>query len=118
MASEITNSDDLIDSRNIIERITELENMDDLRDEDEDEELASLRTLEEEANTSEEWRYGQTLVRDSYFEDFARQEAEDLDLIQSDAGWPMDYIDWERAADALKMDYTSVDFGGVCYWMR
>jgi len=114
MADEITNSDDLIDSRSVIERISDLESMDE-RDECEDEELSSLNGLEDQASTGE-WRYGVTLVRDGYFEDYARQLAEDTGAIKADAGWPYDYIDWEAASDALKIDYTSVDFGGVTYW--
>lgn len=62
--------------------------------------------------------YGATLVRDSYFEDYARELAEDCGLIQRDAHWPNDCIDWERAARELQMDYTSVEFDGVEYWVR
>ena len=27
-------------------------------------------------------------------------------------------IDWAQAAHELQMDYTSVDFDGVTYWIR
>ena len=27
-------------------------------------------------------------------------------------------IDWAQAARELRMDYTSVDFDGVTYWIR
>jgi hypothetical protein len=58
------------------------------------------------------------LIRDSYFEDYARQLAEDIGAIDSKASWPNNHIDWEDATDALKQDYTEVDFDGVSYWIR
>lgn len=129
---EITNSDDYIDVRDVIARVEALESElseDAETSEDEEERLsfAELLTLRElleklEGNGGdEEWRgswYPIGLVRESYFEDFARQEAEDLDLIKSDARWPYTCIDWERAAEELKQDYSEVDFDGVTYYFR
>jgi len=90
-------------------------------DEDEDQggALKALRDLEGEAEGYSDWRHGATLIRDSYFEDYARQTAEDIHgRGVADASWPFDCIDWEKAADALKQDYTCVDFDGVEYWVR
>lgn len=42
-------------------------------------------------------------------EDFAQSLADDLGLINEDASWPNSYIDWERAARDLMMDYFSED---------
>ena len=112
-----TNSDDVIDSRDIIARIEELEGQDE-RDEEETAELASLKALAGEAEGCPDWTYGETLIRDSYFEDYARELAEDIGAIPKDAGWPAYCIDWERAASELQMDYTSVEFDGVTYWIR
>lgn len=64
------------------------------------------------------WTYGVTLIRDSYFEDYAQQMAEDIGAINRDATWPLNHIDWEAAAEALKGDYTSAEFDGVTYWAR
>lgn len=129
---EITNSIDIIDSRDVIERIEELEGMDE-RDEEEEYELKALRALADEASGSRavlpglrpvlrryatDWNYGQALIRDSYFEEYARELAGDIGAIEDDAGWPNRHIDWEAAADELKQDYTSVDFDGVTYWIR
>ena len=69
----------------------------------------------------EEWRgdwYPLTLIRDDYFEDYARELAEDCGLIPDDAKWPATCIDWEQAARELRMDYTSTTWGGVVYWYR
>lgn len=85
---------------------------------DESKELGALEALAEEANGSPDWQYGEGLIRDSHFEDYARQLAEDVGAMPDDARWPCTCIDWEKAADELKMDYTSVSFDGVDYWIR
>lgn len=130
----IDNTEDLIDSREVIERIEQLsalraagplpEGILDPEDEDTDQdslfrELAALEALAAEAGDySEDWTYGSTLIRDSYFVDYARELAEDIGAVNPDAGWPLYCIDWERAARDLRMDYTAVDFDGVTYWVR
>ena len=81
-------------------------------------ELRALRALAEDASGSPDWRYGETLIRDSYFKTYAQELAEDIGAINRDATWPNMHIDWESAAEALQMDYTSVDFDGVTYWIR
>lgn len=126
-----TNMDNIIDSRDVIARIDELEllgaaNGDEFingdtseLDPEEAEELAALRSLAEQGEGYvPDWRYGETLVRDDYFEDYARELAEDIGAIDREAGWPAYCIDWERAADDLKIDYTELTFDGVTYWAR
>lgn len=121
---EITNNEDLIDSRDIIARIeyleSEKEDCEDKNNFEFEEELTNLINLAEEGENycNGDWQFGSLLVRDSYFEDFAIQEAEDLGLIQNDAQWPYTCIDWEKAAEELQMDYTAIDFDGVTYWIR
>ena len=111
---EITNSEDIIDSRNIIDRIEYLE---DTEDEGEKEELRLLKEFEEEVSSSE-WTDGITLIRDSYFEDYAHDFAEEIGAISSDVNWPSDCIDWKEATRELRVDYSCVDFEGVDYWYR
>jgi hypothetical protein len=145
-----TNSDDVIDSRDIIARIEELEGMTDTcptcegrgtlvaesdnedacktcngegtvaaLDEDEEHELKALKQLADEASDyAADWTHGETLIRDSYFQRYAEELADDIGAIDSDAKWPLSCIDWEQAARELQMDYTSVDFDGVTYWIR
>ena len=115
--TEITNSDDIIDSRDVIARIDELEGMDE-RDDDEDAELAALKALAEEGEASPDWTYGETLIRESYFQEYAQQLAEDIGAIDPKATWPMNCIDWEQAAKELRYDYTTIDFDGVEYLIR
>lgn len=140
--TEICNTDDVIDSRDVIARIEELEGERDsfeidaeildepdtignvevewaIQNEDDAKELKVLIELAEEAEGyASDWRYGETLIRDSYFEDYARDLAEDIGAIKENASWPNNYIDWEAASEALKLDYTSVEFDGVTYWVR
>lgn len=134
-SSEITNSDDLIDSRDVIARIAELEGgrpelleADDCGEDQSGEahgsfrawedELDSLRKLAEQADGSPDWAYGESLIRDSFFETYAQELAEDIGAVKDDASWPNNCIDWERAARELQQDYMSVDFAGVTYWIR
>lgn len=163
---EITNTQDAIDSRDIIARIEHLrdeldglidaidaddeeqdqeaarealadwlgcevanlpESLADLKDlqksgftqSDEAQELANLEAFAEEASGyASDWPLGETLIRDSYFEDYARQLAEDVGAIHSDAKWPCTCIDWKEAADELKQDYSAIEFDGITYWTR
>ena len=132
---EITNMADMIDSRDVIDRIAALtEERADLREQAEEsgddtelrewedlyeDELDQLEKLAEEAaGYAEDWKYGEALIRDSYFQDYAEELAEDIGAIQKGAAWPYTCIDWAQAARELQMDYTSVDFGGVTYWIR
>lgn len=123
MTSEILNSDNIIDSRDIEQRIEEVGEL--LLDPDEDileldAELAMLRKLNEEGRDifGGEWDDGVTLVRDGYFEDYARELAKDTGSITDDMNWPANCIDWEEASTQLQMDYTSIEFEGETYWGR
>lgn len=134
----ISNSDDIIGSRDVIARIEELQGERDsyvigapdgtetpdpegwTRDcEDDAAELATLEALAAQgADYAPDWEYGETLIRDSYFQQYAEELAEDIGAIKADATWPNNCIDWEQAARELRMDYTAVDFDGVTYWVR
>ena len=124
MKKEISNHNDIIDSRDIIERIDELENMSldedgNGLDEDETKELEILYALQKEGEDySPDWKYGETLIRDTYFKDYAMELAEDIGAINSDSNWPNNCIDWDQAARELQMDYTMIDFDGIDYWIR
>lgn len=134
----ISNSEDVIDSRDVIARI------DQLKDELEDagvsfdletdklndaanerdmtaelEEWEALTKLAEQGEQyAPDWQYGETLIRDSYFREYAEELAEDIGAINAETTWPNNCIDWERAARELRVDYTAIDFDGVTYWIR
>lgn len=132
---EITNMEDVIDVRDVIARVEELEGnlADDEPDdagkldpdlEDDRAELKMLAGLLEELRGNggdEEWRdawYPITLIRDSHFQDHAQELAEDIGAVNTDANWPNSCIDWAWAARELQMDYSSVEFDGVTFWYR
>lgn len=116
MAHIPNNSDETIDSRDIIKRIKSLENLDDA-DDAEREELQILLNLQEQAKDSADWQYGEALIRDSYFEEYVYGLAEDMGAIDINTKWPHTCIDWERATEEMQMNFFSVDFDGVDYWI-
>lgn len=87
-------------------------------DTDDIEKLADLLSLDEQGEGCSDWRFGTTLILDEYFPEYARELAEDIGSVGRNAGWPVDCIDWSEAADALKMDYTSLEVGHYTYWVR
>lgn len=115
-----TNSDDVIDSRDVIAAIDWLTDEPEEGEEPEvDEDLEALKALQEEAEPyAAGWRFGESLIRDSYFKKYAQDFAEEIGAIDRSAAWPADCIDWDQAATDLQTDYTSVEFDGVTYWMR
>jgi hypothetical protein len=137
----VSKFDDVIDSRDVIARIEELESdrdcigdpddaesetdadaiRDDLAtwDADNGEELAELREFASRAEDYVDgWRHGAQLIHDDHFKDYARQYAEEVGAVSDDARWPCTCIDWEAAASELQQDYSVVEFGGQTYWVR
>jgi hypothetical protein len=87
-------------------------------DEEAAEELIILLALQDDAEGCSDWRHGETLISENYFEQYAQQLAEDIGAVGRNAKWPYDCIDWEKAAGQLQQDYISGDFGGEMYWIR
>ncbi len=124
----VDNMQDVIDSRDVIARIEELqsehdkwifESFDNYSEDWEDiNELDTLRELAKKAGDSPDWIYGEALVRDTYFKQYAMELAEDCDMVDSNATWPNNCIDWEKAAAELKRYYFCVDFDGIDYWIK
>lgn len=126
MSRPISNSDDIIDSRDVLDRIAELRSIVygcetpayEVSDEDRAE-LESLKDLASEGSDyAADWQHGEVMVRDSYFQTYAQELAEDIGAIDHNASWPMSCIDWERAAAELRQDYSAIEFDGVTYWVR
>jgi hypothetical protein len=122
--------DDMLDSRDIIERIDELvaeieaaeANNGDVDGLTTDEiealrvELAMWREFESAG--AEDWEHGAQFIRSPYFKDYAEQLAEECGMIDKKAVWPMNCIDWDEAASQLKQDYSLVSVGGEDWYYR
>ena len=82
-------------------------------------ELAELEALDAEAfDYSSEWHEGKPLIRDAYFTEYAQELAYDIGLCDGAEAWPLNCIDWGRAADELSQDYAEVDFRGHTFLIR
>jgi hypothetical protein len=158
MKQDISNSDNIIDSRDVIKRIEELEDAKEVFNDtlqewkDEKEELEKdtkenhlsevLEIIEkitkwgtwEESEEGEElknlldfqsefegyctdWKYRTTLIRDSYWEEFCKEELEEFGYVPKDfPSWIE--IDYKETAENMQQDYTSGELDGVTYWAR
>ena len=154
MTNAISNTDNTIDSRDVIARIEELESeQGDLQAAYEDAISAQIESMDENAietlkdnraralaaleafNNSEggqelaalkalaaqgedyapDWNYGAQLIHEDYFETAMNELLEDCGDIPRDL--PSDLtitVDY----DALKQDYTKLDFNGQTYYVR
>lgn len=146
MTRQVSSLDNVIDSRDVIENIKELQgsieaeilktfeelpedvdldnadkveqDLEGVCNQEQGDLVALLRLRDQVENYTSEWRYGVTLVRGSYFHSYAEEYAKDVGLISSDAAWPGKHIDWDAAADELRQDYAEVDFDGEPYYVR
>ncbi len=139
--AEVHEGADIIDSRDVIARISELEDERDFHEEgrkeameggldeadalpwaeeepDDAEELETLKKLAAEGEGCSDWSHGEGLIADHYFETYAQELAEDIGAMPDTSAWPGRCIDWEQAARELQMDYTSVEYGSTTYWIR
>lgn len=62
--------------------------------------------------------YPAGLVADSYFQEYAQNLVEYWGMVDTNARWPMDCIDWEQVARELQMDYSSIEIRDTTYWYR
>jgi len=95
-----------------------IDNADHASQDDATEYRALMALADEAEGYAADWRHGETLIRDSYFKEYAEQLADDIGAIDAKAGWPNNCIDWDKAASELQQDYTAVEFDGVTYWIR
>ncbi len=122
MSNQIDNTQDVIDSRDIIARIEELEGIENQGSE-EAQELAILLKVQEQAEDCADYQYGEVLIRESYFTDYIKELIDDCYELPKEfnsGAWPWRHmtLDYESAADEAKDDYTHIDFDGVTYLIR
>jgi hypothetical protein len=147
MSDTISNYDNVIDSRDILGRIAELEEelqtacendgteqdfdiwLEQVTDNsehilnDEAHELRTLRCIANECEGYGDWAHGEVLIREDYFTDYIEELINDcyeMPKEMNSGNWPYRHmtIDYEAAADETKADYIEIDFDGVTYFMR
>jgi hypothetical protein len=92
-------------------------------DQDERERVQMLRDVlaelpDETVDSPHGNSWGCTLIPEDDFAEYAEEFAADIGAINRDAEWPLNHINWEAAAEALKADYTRVDLDGTTYLAR
>lgn len=133
-----------IDSREVEERISELEDLrddfgtdndlqdyvegegnneeekwDEWDDSDEGLELIALTKLRDQASNSYDWTYGATLIHRNAFVDYCKELLADIGNFPDNMPWYIEHnIDWNGVADDLEVDYFTVDFDGEEYLLR
>lgn len=111
----ISEYDDVLDSRDVEERIEEL------REEGvPSRELDSLKQLKRLVvrHCTDSWEHGVQIVRKSYIETYAREYAEDTGGVPDEVCWPYTHIDWEAAAVELFTDWAGIEWEGVDYYVE
>lgn len=88
----------------------------DYPDEDELEVLAAITELRDEIG-EQAFRDGGAMIIDSEWVEYAQQTAEDVGMIDTDSAM-INYVDWDRWAEALAQDYTGVTFLGNDYYVQ
>ncbi len=116
-------NEDVLDSREIVERYNELAELE-TRTDGELAEMLALEELRKQGETCADWDYGETLIHESHFTDYAEELITEcypeIAKALDSSSWPMTCLkmDWDMAARDLKTDYTPVEFNGSTYWIR
>jgi hypothetical protein len=115
----ITNDMDIIDSRDIIKRVAEID--DNLAEDDysEIDEFDALSSIIDQISDYGVFKYGESLIREDYFTEYCRESCEDTGDVPHNLPWYIEnHLDWEGVAKELQQDYVEVDFDGVSYFTR
>ena len=109
-----------LDSRDIVERLNYLENLpkEEVQEEEEyPDEYKELFDLREEIG-KENFDFGITFIEVDYWEEYAEELAYDVGLADRNNTTFNWYIDWEKWAEALSQDYSSVNLGSYEYYYQ
>ena len=115
---DLTSSPELFDSREVIERIEELEAVPTIdREPDDQEELDALYALQDKAECLDGWEHGETFIRDDYFSDYVEELLKEVGYIPDNLPeWII--IDWQETADTTHAAYTVFELMGTPYRPR
>ena len=81
---------------------------------DELKEIEEINEIEEECS---EFQYGETLIREDYWEEYCEELCIDCGYISKDfPNWIE--IDWNATANNMSADYTTVNYQDEIYYIR
>ena len=123
-------TDNFFDSREVMERIAELEEVgtdtnsegtefdaDRLCDEFREEYDALIELRDDAEGNIPDWDYGETFISEHYFTVYMMGLLSDTGYLPADLpGWIV--IDEEETASNVKDDYTGFEFRGTTYYAR
>lgn len=85
---------------------------------DDQSELDALEVINEEGEGyTSDWRHGETLINESYWKEYVQDLLADLGELPKDLPSYIE-IDWEKTADNLAADYTTIEWDGVSFYIR
>lgn len=85
-------------------------------DEDDYNDYKEAKRVDRECSVGD-WTYGTSLIRDDYFEGYAEQLCKDIGDMPEDISNYI-VIDWAATAKNIQQDYSAVDVSGTTYWYR
>jgi hypothetical protein len=78
-----------------------------------------LCELRQEAGHVSDWAYNVSIVRDSFFAEYAENEVEECGLLPSALPEIVARnINWQGVAEDMQEDYLQFEAGGVTWWVR
>lgn len=128
-------SNDIIDSRDMEAKIDELEAIEseyaewstadpadrgEEPDKLDDDQAGLLKTLRETRDLcGREWIHGVAFIRESYWQRYCEDYAEDVGLIgDADKNPLWSCIDWEAWAEMMAQDYSQCEIDGTTFYYR
>lgn len=123
-------TDNFFDSREVMERIAELEEVgtdtnsegtefdaDRLCDEFREEYDALIELRDDAEGNIADWEYGETFISENAFTDYMMELLSDIGYLPTNLpSWIV--IDEEETASNMKEDYTEFEFRGTTYYAR
>lgn len=81
-------------------------------------EFIRLREFDSEGSDyAPDWRYGETIIREDYFAEYAEEMIKDVgDMPAETPGYIA--IDWDKTAENIKVDYTEIEYDGTTFLVR
>lgn len=131
--ADFDGTDDYFDSRDVIERIAELELLAETMNDDEEtddaraeaydeydaEEYNALIALQEEADgTISDWQYGEMFYTWDALVEYTEELVNECYTTGELPSWVTNHIDWEEVTEEVKVDYTEFEFRGTTYYAR